>query len=185
MGVAVFDHDVLVGELTAKETLCHLLICNDVDSCNISIPHPDDSEQNIDLYLYNTSNPDIKIDIINGTPFIKVKLNLEARILSINTDSKYDTEEKLIEISNSANQYVEKIMTDYLYKTSVELKCDIDGFGKYALSLFLTEEEFNNYQWLENYKDSTFDVDVDTHVKSSFLLSAQLGRKILSISKKY
>lgn len=171
MGVAVFDHDVLVGELTAKETLCHLLICNDVDSCNISIPHPDDSAQNIDLYLYNTSNPNIKIEIINGSPFINIKLDLEARILSINPDSKYDNEEKLLEISNSTNQYVEKIITDYLYKTSTRLKTDIDGFGKYALSLFLTEDEFNSYQWLENYKDSTFNVEVDTHVKSSFLLS--------------
>ena len=170
MGVAVFNRDVFIGELTAKETLCHLLICNNVDSCNISIPHPDDTDQNIDLYLYNNPEPKIKIDIINGTPFLKIQLNLEARILSINTDSKYDTEQKLTEISDSANQYIEKIVTDYLYKTSTKLKADIDGFGRYALSLFLTENEFNNYQWLENYKDSTFKVSVDTHVKSSFLL---------------
>jgi len=171
IGSAVFDKDVLVGELTAKETLCHLLIRNELENCNITISHPSNTNENIDLYLYNNSQPKIDVNIINGTPFIKVKLGLEARILSVHPDSEYDTDKKLSEISSSANQYIKSIVTDYLYKTSINFKADINGFGKSAFKLFLTQQEFKEYNWLKNYKNSIFDVSVDTNVKSSFLLS--------------
>lgn len=170
MGVAVFDNDVLVGELTARETLCHLLLRNKVDRCNITIPDPYDSNFNIDLYVYNRTSPKKKVSIVNGSPFIKVNLKLEARILSIDSDSKYDNEKKLQQISSAANHYIHKMITDYLYKTSSELKCDIDGFGRDVLALFLTEPEFEEYHWLKKYKDATFDVTIDTDVKSAFLL---------------
>lgn len=170
MGVAVFDNDVLVGELTAKETLCHLLIHNDVKRCNITVPNPEDSNSNIDLYIYNRTSPKRKVSIVNGSPFIQVNLKLEARILSIDSDSAYDSEKKLQEISNVANNYIDHIITEYLYKTSTELKTDIDGFGRHALSLFWTESEFEDYKWLKKYKDATFEVTVDTDVKSAFLL---------------
>lgn len=171
MGLAVFHNDKLVGELTAKETMCHLLVSNKVENCNITIPHPEGSNKNVDLYLYNTNTPKIKIDIINGTPFIKVNLKLDARILSISSDSSYDTDEKLTEISLSASQYIQSIITQYLYKTSRKLNSDIDGFGTHALSLFLTKSDFEDYQWLKNYKDSVFEVSTDVHVKSAYLLS--------------
>lgn len=170
MGTAVFNGDILVGELTAVETLCHMLVTNELESCNITLPHAEGQNQNTDLYLYNNSNPKIKVNIVNGTPFIKINFHLEARILSINSDSKYDTEQKLSEISSVASQYIKNIMTEYLYKTSVQLKSDIDGFGTHALPLFLTENDFEEYNWLDNYKDAVFDVSVDTRVKSAFLL---------------
>ena len=40
IGIAVFDNDKLCGELTATETICHLLINNDIDSCIVSIDNP-------------------------------------------------------------------------------------------------------------------------------------------------
>lgn len=171
MGIAVFSNDKLVGELTAKETLCYSLIANEVDSCNISIPNTESPESNIDLYIFNNSQPKIDIDIVNGSPFIKIKLKLEARILSVDDNTDYSTKEKLSEISQSANKYIENMIIEYLYKTSIKLKSDVNGFGKYALQLFLTEPDFEKYNWLACYKDSIFDVTVDTRVKSAFLLS--------------
>ena len=40
IGLAVFNHDKFCGELTAMESLCHLLMVNEVDSCTISINNP-------------------------------------------------------------------------------------------------------------------------------------------------
>jgi len=160
----------LVGELTAKETLCYLLIRNKIESCNISIPISEENNESVDLYIYNKSSPKIKVHIINGSPFIKLNLNLEAKILSFDSDYNSSLEEKLSEISLSANKYIESTIAEYLYRTSVNLNADINGFGQYALPLFLTREEFDNYKWLENYKDSTFDVTVSTNVTSAFLL---------------
>ncbi len=171
MGTAVFKGDKLVGELTAIESLCHLLITNELENCNISIPNPSNSENLIDLYVYNKSKPKIDVKIINGSPFISLNMDIEAKILSTDDTSDYINNDNLNELSNVASEYLKKIISEYLYKTSKEFGTDIDSFGKKALSLFLTTKEFKEYNWLDNYKNSFFDVNVEAHVQSAFLLS--------------
>lgn len=173
MGMSVFKGEKLVGELDSKETLCWQLINNKVESCNITITNQDDLDDSIDLYIYNKSKPKIKVKIINGSPFITMDLKLEAKILSIDANSNYMTEERISEISNSANQYMESLMNDYLYKTAKQFKSDINGFGKYAAHLFTTMRDFEEYNWLENYQNSFFDINVDTNIQSAFLLSGR------------
>lgn len=173
MGLAIFQEDKLVGELTARETLCHLIIQNKFESCNITIPNPEDKSASIDLYVYNQSKPKITVKLVNGTPLISININLEAKILSVDDTSDYMTEEKLAEVSTSASQYIENMISKYLYKTSKELHADIDGFGKYALSIFTTTTEFDSYNWLDNYQNAFFDVNVKTKVQSAFLLSGK------------
>lgn len=170
IGTAVFYLDTFVGELTAQETLYHLLIRNEIDSCNITIPNSFNSNEGIDLFLYNEKSPKIDIQIVNGSPFIHLTLNLEGHILSVNSNSQYDSEEKLTEVSVAASKHIDAVVTNYLYKTSRELKTDIDGFGKHGLTLFLTEPDFESYDWLRKYRDATFDVTVNVKVKSAFLL---------------
>ena len=63
----------------------------------------------------------------------------------------------------------DKIHT-YLYKVSKEFNSDIDGFGKYAVKNFLTWDDWINYNWLDNYKNSFFEVNVNTDVKSGYIL---------------
>ena len=59
---------------------------------------------------------------------------------------------------------------EYLYKTSKEFKSDINGFGNFAAKNFLTISEFENYDWLNKYKDSFFNVEINTSVKSGMLI---------------
>ena len=173
LGIAVFKGDTLVGELTAKETLCHLIIINGYESTVLTIPNPADQNTSIDLFLYNKSNPKIKVDIINGNPFIDINVKLEAKVLSVNENANYISEEELSNVEQSANQYIEKILLDYLYKTSTEFGSDIDGFGRYVLKHFKTMPDYMDYNWLDNYKNSFFKVTVDTNVQSAFLLSGK------------
>lgn len=170
IGTAVFYGDTFVGELTAQETLYHLLIRNEIDSCNVTIPNSLDSAAGVDLFLYNRKSPKIDVKIVNGSPFIHLTLNLEGRILSVDNNSEYDSEEKLSELSNAANKHLTAVVTNYLYKTSRELYTDIDGLGKHALSSFLTEPDFEDYDWLGKYRNATFDVTVHTKISSAFLL---------------
>lgn len=173
MGICVFKNDKLIGELTAQESLCHLLIQNKLDRCNIFIPNPYDEKDSIDLYIYNKSTPKIKVKIINGSPFITLDLNLEAKISSIDSISSYGSNEDLSEISAAANQYIKEMISEYLYKTSKEFQADIDDFGKYAQSLFLTKQELEEYNWKEHYQDSFFDITVNTDIQSAFLLTGK------------
>lgn len=171
IGVAVFKDDKLVGELNALETISFLSIRNQIDNFLISIPDPDNSNSYIDIYVTPTKSTSIKIDTSNGSPYVKIKAKFTGRIYSMETNSNYLDANRLNDISKYCDSYLESIFSDYLYKTSKEFKSDINGFGKFALSNFLTTKDFNNYRWLDTYRDSFFDVKIDTSVKSAMLLN--------------
>lgn len=173
MGLAVFKADKLMGELSSEETLYHLLIRNEIESCYISIPRSEVGEPPIDLYVYNRRKPKVKLELINGTPLVHLDMKLEAKVLSTDVTSSSMSETELKEYEASANQYIQKKIQQFLYRTSTELQSDINGFGRYALYKFTTSKEFEDYNWLENYKNTFFDVNVKINIQSAFLLSGK------------
>lgn len=170
IGLAVFKDSKLVGELTAIENLSFLCTRNDIDGFLISVPDSNDDNKYIDIYLTPAKDCKIDVDIINGSPYIKVNYNFTGRIYSMTKNSDYLNSLNLTSISESCNKYLKSVFTSYLYKTSKDLNSDINGFGEHALNNFFTLEESSKYNWQENYKNSFFDVTVDTNVKSGFLL---------------
>ena len=171
LGLAVFKDDKLVGELTALESLCHSIIDNEANTFLLSIPDPNDSKNTIDISASEYKKTAIDVDISNGSPYITVNVYLNAKILSINTGTNYLEESYLAEVSNTANSYLASHMSDYLYKTSTNFKSCIDNFDKFAVTHFLTNRDWEAYDWGSSYTDSFFDVNVHTNVNSSMLLT--------------
>lgn len=89
----------------------------------------------------------------------------------MSTNSNYLDKETLDNISLCCNTYLESMLSNFLYKTSKDLKSDICGLGKHCLSNFLTTQDLEDYNWLSNYKNAFFDVKVDTSIKSSMLIT--------------
>ena len=87
------------------------------------------------------------------------------------SESNYLKPETLEDVSNACNYYMKYIITEFLYKSAKEFNADIVGIGKHSLKSFLTFDEYADYNWLENYKNSFFDVNIDVNVKSASLLS--------------
>ena len=85
-------------------------------------------------------------------------------------NSDYLDNSLLTEISNRCNSYLESVFSSLLYKTSKEFNSDIIGIGKSAMKNFSTSSQFDDFNWKENYKNSFFEVKVDTNVKSGFLI---------------
>lgn len=170
-GIATFHNDKLVGELSALETISFLTVNNKVKRFLVSIPDPLNSGNYLDIYLTPKESTTIKVDTSTSSPYIKVKTGFTGRIYSMSNHSKYLEPDVLNTISETCNKYLESTFSDYLYKTSKELKSDINGFGKYALNNFFTTQEFENYNWTENYKNAFFEVKVDTSVKSGMLIT--------------
>ena len=171
IGLAAFRDDKLVGELNASECMAFLNMTNQAQGFFLTIPDPEVENNYLDIYMSPKKPTKISVKITNGTPFIKLNFYFSGRIYSIDANRQYLDEKKLEAISSVCDSYLESAFSDYLYKTSKELKSDINEFGKYALSLFLTTNDFNNYNWNENYKDAFFDVDVSSIVESSILLT--------------
>lgn len=161
----------MFGELSSLETISTLSVSNDVQRFLISIPDPYYPEKYIYIYLSPEKSADIKVDTTTSSPYIKVKFKFNGRIYSMSDDSKYLSSEVLDNISSSCNKYLETVFSNFLYKTSKDLKSDICKFGRHASANFLTTSEFENYNWLYNYRHAFFDVEVDTSVKSGMLLT--------------
>lgn len=170
IGLAVFKGDKFVGELNGEETICYMLLTNQLDECVISIKDPDDENNVIDLLVKMQKNTDNSVKIEDNIPHISTSVHLSANILSMTKNKDYLNEENLKDIENSANIYVKDLLNKYFEKTSKEYNSDISGFGKYAVKQFLTWDDWINYNWLDNYKNSIFDINVSTEVHSSYLL---------------
>lgn len=170
MGLAVFHDDVLVGELNSIETLCHMIVTNKLDRCTITIPSPFEDGKTIGLSLKRQKNTKNNVKLVNGSAFIKVKTAFEARIISTSSNSEYLTNQNIEKIEEYANCYLEEHLLSYFYKTSREFNADIDGFGKHLLKNFLYWQDWKDFNWLSNYKNSFFEVDADVQLLSGILI---------------
>ena len=151
------------------ECLCHLILVNEFKTATISIPDPYDSENIMNLFVHARKNPKLSVKLINNMPYIECNIFLNADIQSLDENSDYSTKELLDEISNYANEYLEKTILDYLYKMSKEYNSDIDNFGKYMIKNYSTWNEWIDSDWLYNYKNSFFLVKVNTNVQNGQL----------------
>ena len=55
----------LFGELTAIETICHLMVTSELVECYLSIPSSFDEDSSIDLYVTLDKNTENDVKIID------------------------------------------------------------------------------------------------------------------------
>ena len=171
IGLAVFKEDRLVGELTALESLCHSIITNEVDTFLISVPNPKDDKTSIDLSANQYKKTKVNVDVSTGSPYITVDIYLFAKVLSIDTDADYLDDNFLGSIQVATDAYLSARVLEYLYKTSKEFRACVDDFDKFAVKHFLTNDQWESFDWVSNYPSAFFDVKVHTKVNSSLLLT--------------
>lgn len=172
LGIAVFKDDKMVGELTAIETMLHLILTDNFESGIITLNHPLKENSTIDIALYSHKKTNIDAKLINGSPFASIEVFLNSRLLSVDKNSGDFDSDEIKELESLINSYLENAILNYLYKTSKEFESDIDGIGQSLLTKFKNSKEWNNYNWPQNYKNTFFKVHVNTNIKSSFLLSS-------------
>lgn len=172
LGIAVFKDDKMVGELTAIETMLHLILTNNFESGIITLNHPLKENSTIDIALYSHKDTNIDTKLVNGSPFASIEVFLNSRLLSVDKNSGDFDADKIKELESLINSYLENAILNYLYKTSKEFESDIDGIGQSLLTKFKNSKEWNNYNWPQNYKNTFFKAHVNTNIKSSFLLSS-------------
>lgn len=171
VGIAVFKDAKYVGQLSEMDSICHLLITNNVDSFIISIPMEGYPDNLLDLNVSALRGTKIKVDTSSDSPKISVSAYCEGKILTVDKDSDYVDSKILKDISSKASEFLKQHIEDYLNKTSKKFKADITGFSNYALSNFLTTKDWENYSWASKYENANFTVKVDFGITSSLLFS--------------
>lgn len=169
MGLAVFDSNKLVGELNAIETICYLILTNELRSCTITIPSPFSQYESIDVILKINNTSKSKVKVVNYTPFISCNVELRATIQSYSTKSNYSSSENIQKVEEYAESYMEQQIKDFLYKTSKYFNSDIIGFGYQTTLQYRNIKDWLDSNWYSNYKNAFFDVNVNLQIKTSSL----------------
>lgn len=171
-GIAVFKNDIFVGNLQAPEALAHLIILNKFDSAIVSIPDPFEQNKLMDISI-SLDKTNIDVSIINNTPYIKIKTSILGKVKSATNDFDYSSLESISIIENSLNKYLSSILNTYVYKISREFNSDICYLGENLIMKYPTLEEFEKVHWDEVFKDSVFDITVDSKINSSYLFNQE------------
>lgn len=169
IGLAVFSYDQLVGEMDAIDTVSYLMLTNDLDSCNISVPNPFENNSIINVKLELKKRTKNNVELINGSPFIESNIYLNGSITSISLNTDDSKTETLSTIEEYIESYVAYNVKSLLYKTAKYFKSDIVGFGKKIVNNYLTIDEWKSLNWAALYKNSFFNVNVEVTINPSSL----------------
>lgn len=170
IGLAVFDGDRMVGELDGTNTTMHLLCTGDFIHSYWTIPDPLSEGHYVLIDIRQSRAPRHHVEIVEGKPRIDIELNLEGDLLSVQSDTNYETGENSLLLESSVEAYVKEHVHMYLDKTVNEFQSDICGFGIHAKRLFTTWAEFEAYHWESKYKDATFNLSVNFKIRRPGLI---------------
>lgn len=111
--------------------------------------------------------PAIKIDI-KKEPIVTMKLDLEGDFTAIQSGKNYEDSPEIIE--QLTGQMIKEELAAFLKRTTDEFNSDICGFGRFVKGKFLTWDNWEQYNWFEKYKSTTFDIMVDLKIRRSGLM---------------
>ena len=172
-GTAVFKEDVMVGNLSAIDTICHLMMTNELKSCVFTIPHFEQANEYIDLDVRLYKSTQIDAEILNGTPFFSINIFPKASILNSGKGYDFSDNKSIKQIEEVANRYIKSITKQYLYKISKDYNSDIVGFSGIYAKKVATQEELLKANFSKVFEDSFFNVNVETEIYSSNLFNKQ------------
>ena len=144
----------MIGHIDVSNSISHLIVTNDLDTCTITIDNPLEENEKIDLDVSLYKNTQIDIDVINGSPCINLTVYPEGTIRSSGSIFNYIDNNNIKNVEVATSNYLEKILKDYLYTITKKSNSDIVGFKGIYQSTFLTKEEFDKIHWDEIFKDS-------------------------------
>ena len=173
LGIAIFKNATMIGHIDVSNSISHLIVTNDLDTCTITIDNPFEENEKLDLDISLYKNTNINIDIINGSPLISISVYPEGTIRSSGSIFNYSDNNNIKTVEKAATAYLEKILKDYLYTISKKYNSDIVGFEGILQASFLTKEEFDKIHWDEIFQDSFFSIELKTKINSSNLFNRE------------
>ena len=172
-GIAIFQDNHMIDHLNVSNSIAHLIVTNELESCTITTENNFDVGEKLDLEINLYKNTDIDIEIINGSPLISITAYPEGTIRSSGSSFNYINNKNIKVVESTVNSYFEILLKEYLYNISKKYNSDIVGFEGIYRANFLTKNEFNQYHWDEIFQDSFFDVKINSKINSSNLFNKE------------
>lgn len=172
-GLAVFKGDKMVGTLSVEETIPYLIITNQLNESTISTYSPFSEDKLMDFHVSVFANTKHKVTLNGTSPHIKTDIFLDATLLSNSNDFNASSPQDIAKVEEALSNYIKDEVHKFYEKTSKEFKSDISRLGKYAVYQFPTIKDWEEFDWVNKYEESTFEVNVDVNLNSSYFISPE------------
>lgn len=159
MGMAIFRDKKMVGMLGSTESVAYNILKGEYKGSYITFYETENSDIPVTVKMSQYKKPLVKVDI-DGQK-LNVKLYLETDFYSLSSDSSL--EENIAGFEEAAKKEIEKACVDFIKKTRDEFDTDVVAFGIIAKRQFLTNKDFDEYNWREKFKD--YEINVEARVK--------------------
>lgn len=163
LGVAVFDGDRMVGEITGDEARYLNMLTGDLFQSYLTITDPIKKDESIGLSLLQASAPKVKVTFSAEGPVIDVDLYQEPNIVGISSGINYESVELKPVLERALEDLLRERCRQLVTRSQEEFRADIFGFGKVAKKNFLTLDQWEQYDWIKMYPQAR--VNINVHVK--------------------
>lgn len=172
-GIAIFKNEFMVSHIDSIGTIAHAMCVNRLNSTTVTLENPFDKDDYVDLDIELYKDTKISVNVINGSPYIKLTVYPKGTIKSSGSVFNYIENDNIEKLENAANDYFTEIIKNYLYSITKDYNTDVIGIKSVCQSKYLTEEEFNTVHWDDIFQDSFFEVKVNTQINSSNLFNKE------------
>ena len=167
VGSAVFKDDKMISTLSGIESEIFNILSGRFTSGFAVLYVPQSPTNPTTIRIEQLAKPKVKIELHGNKPKINIVLSLEGNFMSVPSD--YIIENNLEEFEENTSKYIKDFSMEFLKRTTDEFNSDIIGFGKQAKKLFLTNEEYEKFNWNEAYKNAEFDCTVKFSIRRTGL----------------
>lgn len=175
MGTAVFNSDKLDHVLNLTETRSAQMLTGNFRRTFYVIPVPGKTGRFISIELKQGSPPDVKVLHSGNKISIKETLSLEGDLISMDTNAPYATDPAAMkELNQIVIKNIENRLKN-LIKKEQEKGIDVFGYGTYAKRKFLTEREWERYDWPKKFKEAKIDIEVKFSIRRTGMQGDQPG----------
>jgi spore germination protein KC len=172
-GSAVFKEDKMVGMLTTQETRMLAILMGKMPGSYFVIDDPLQGERSVNIRLRLGEAPRIQVNISLDRPVIHIKALLEGEITSVPSGINYEADPYQPIIESWISDIVRTDMLRMLERTQA-WGTDVADFGYYIRPKFTTQEELKRYNWDQQFRRATFDVQISTKIRRTGLMRKTL-----------
>lgn len=165
VGTAIFKKDRMVGNFDNYETQILLLLNNEFKEALLTITDPLKKDSYIIFRLLSTVPVQIKYRRQNNVDRFWVKLQLEADLISIQSEIDYTRPKLEVFLGQVIAEELKDRVIKVIKKAQQEYNSDIFGFGQKVRSTFITSPEYEKYYWPDRFKDAAFNVEVKVDLR--------------------
>lgn len=171
--LALINNGKYISSISTLEHSYFQLLTNSIIKENINFINPNDSNEYINLDMEKYKNTSTKIDFINSSPFVRIKIYPKFIIKSSGEHYNYLSNDNIKSLEENLNKYLKENITNFLYTTYMINNSDLLNISKKFKLQVLTLEDYNSYKINKLYQNTIFKVDVYSQIISSALFNKQ------------